>query len=37
MLEYNIFNYRVKGFTRFVGKYAQAEGSDSDPVKYIYS
>jgi len=27
---------RVKGYTRFVGKY-QAEGSVSDPIKYIYS
>jgi len=27
---------RVKGHTRFVGMYIAAEGSVSDPIKYIY-
>jgi len=27
---------RIKGYTRFVGKYELAESSVSDPIKYIY-
>jgi len=28
---------RVKGYTRFVGKYVTRKGSVSDPINYIYS
>jgi len=27
---------RVKGYTRFVGKYVTAEGSVSDPIKLYF-
>jgi len=28
---------RVKGYTRFAGKYVRGRKSVSDPIKYIYS
>jgi len=35
MLEYNIFNYRVKGFTMFVGKYTQRKNRSKGYIGFV--